>query len=179
MSFIGFLAAGLLTTLAGELPIHQPTLEEYAPEGGGFSVRFPGKPKESTQSPKSELGEVTVHTATFATSDGNVYMVSYTDLPAAAVKPDAVKTLFEGVREGVRAQYETVKEDKEINFSVGGMKVPAHELLLANDKSKQQARLRVMIVGNRMYQIGLIGAASFVDKDKNATAFLNSFKVTK
>lgn len=179
MSFMSFVAAGLLSALASETPIGQPALEDYAPEGGGFSVRFPGKPKESTQPAKSDLGEVTVHTATFASSDGNVYMVSYSELPLTAVKPDNLKSLFEGVREGVQRQFDTVKEDKEFSFSVAGMKAPAHELWLANDKSKQQARLRVILVGTRLYQVGVIGSASFVDKDKSASAFLNSFKVVK
>ena len=48
--------------------------ETYAPRDGRFTIRFPGKPKESEQTAKSGNGELRVVTGTYANSDGNAFM---------------------------------------------------------------------------------------------------------
>lgn len=177
MNSTWLVATALIALFHGQ-PIQKPMSEKYAPEGGRFTINFPGKPKESTQTAKSEIGDVKVFTATYATSDGNVLMVSYSDLPAAATKPENLKTLFEGVRAGAKGQYELILDDEAVDFDSGNGKLPAHYLMLKNEKTKQQLRLRVIVSGDRLYQVAAIGPQKFVE-GKEATAFLDSFKVTK
>ena len=77
---------------------------DYEPKDGGFKIRFPGKPKETSQTAKSQVGDLKVSTATYATSDGNVFMVSYTDFPAGTAKADISATFFDGVRRRARGE---------------------------------------------------------------------------
>jgi hypothetical protein len=148
--------------------------DEYSPKNGNFSIKFPGKPKETTQTTKIQNGDVKVSIATFVTSDGNVYMVSYSDLPANATKPDNLKTLFDGVREGAKGKDGKIRDDEAFEF--GTNKLPAHKLDVL--KGEQIVKLWVIVRENRLYQIAVVGTDKFADS-KEATAFLESFRLTK
>ncbi|HEV3387120.1 MAG TPA: hypothetical protein VG097_20035 [Gemmata sp.] len=165
------LAATALLVFFGEQPVIQKTGEEYSPKGGNFTIRFPAKPKESTQKAKSPIGEVDVFAATCATNDGNVYMVSYSDLPEKATRKENLDTLFEGVREGAKGDG-TVRVCDKIEF--GPMKLPGRELKLMKDK--QWVRMYAIVRDNRLYQIAAVGSQSFAE-GKEANAFLESFQL--
>jgi hypothetical protein len=164
----GFVLAALCTAAAA-----QPAGEVFKPKTGGFSVRFPGKPKENTQTTKSAIGELSVYTATVATTEGNVFLVSYTDFPAGTVKPETHAALFDGVREGLKKDGKVVSEK---DLAVGPDKLPGREIHI--EKNKQSLRFRVVIRENRLFQVAVVGSDEFV-KGKDAAAFLDSFEVTK
>jgi hypothetical protein len=169
-----WLVATTIVALAGEQPIQQPSGEDYTPKGGNFVVRFPGKPKETSQTTKSPIGEVKVYTATYATSDGNVYMVSYSDLPPGATKSENLGTLFDGVREGAKGK------DGEIlvgdRFEFGPDKLPGYDLELK--KGNQRVKFKVIVRENRLYQLAVVGSKDFA-QGENAAAFLKSFAFPK
>jgi hypothetical protein len=170
--------ASVLLALAGPQttqPNAQNGGEEYAPAGGNFSIRFPGKPKETTQVTKSPIGDVKVYTATYAHSDGNVYMISYSDLPSGAAKPENLGTLFDGVREGAKGSDGTVLKGDRVEF--GPDKLPAYDLEVK--KGNQHVMFKIIVRDNRLYQLALVGSASFVEKSKNGAAFLKSFEFSK
>lgn len=151
--------------------------EMYASPEGKYTVKFPGKPKVAPpQTTKSAIGDLRVNVATYATADANVYMVSYTDFPAAAVKAENHKTLFDGVQDGVKGSKGELVSEKELTF--GPDKLPARELIVDKDKGKQRVRLRVVLRDNRLYQVAVIGTAEFVS-GKDATAFIDSLDLTK
>lgn len=149
--------------------------EAYTSADGQFKARFPGKPKVTPQTTKSALGDLKVTVATYATADANVFLVSYTDFPVAATKPENRKTLFDGVRDGVKAKGELVAE-KDTEF--GPDKLPAREVTVDRDKGKQRIKLRAVLRENRLYQMAVIGTPDFVN-GKDATAFLDSLELTK
>ncbi len=144
----------------------------FAPKKGQFTVRFPGAPKENTQSTQTALGELDVYTATMATTQGNVYLVSYTDFPPGTIKPEGVSTLYDGVRDGLKKDGKMTEKD----LTLGKEKLPGREILI--DKGKQQLRFRVVARGNRLYQVAVVGDDEFVN-GKDATAFLESFELSK
>jgi hypothetical protein len=148
--------------------------EAYSPENGRFTVRFPGRPKESTQKARSTLGELKVTTSTYATSDANVYMVSYTDFPEGAAKAENSGTLFDGVREGLKGKDGKLQDEKEIK--VGRDKFPGRDIVV--DKDGKRLKFRVVLRDSRLYQVAVIGTPSFVTS-KDATAFIESFELTK
>jgi hypothetical protein len=148
--------------------------EAYAPKDGRFTVRFPGKPKESTQTAKSPIGELKVATATYATNDGNVFMASYTDFPDGAAKPENGGMLFDGVRTGLKGKDGKVLDEKEITIGVD--KVPGRDIDI--EKDKKRMKFRITLHNGRLYQVAVIGTPSFV-KSKDATAFIESFELTK
>jgi hypothetical protein len=148
--------------------------EVYSSKDGNFSVRFPSKPKETTQTTKTDLGELNVFTATYATSDGSTYMVSYTDFPAEAAKPENRDVLYDGVRDELKKDGKVLTaKDKEI----GAKKLPGREIDIERDKGKLRLRFRVVLHDGRLFQVAVIGTPKFVD-GKDATGFLESFEVT-
>jgi hypothetical protein len=151
----------------------QPAGELFSPKDGRFNVRFPAKPKETSQKTQSALGELSVFTATFATTEGNVFLVSYTDFPAGSIKPETQSALFDGVRDGLKKDGKLVSE-KEL--TLGADKLPMREIVI--EKSKQTLRFRVVIRESRLYQVAVVGSDEFV-KGKDASAFLDSFEVIK
>lgn len=146
----------------------------FAPSGGGFTVQFPGKPKESPQTAKSPLGELKVYIATFAMTDGTIFLVSYTDYPVSAVKPESVPALLDGVREGLRADGELLSET---DIVIGTDKLPGREVTVKKLRT-QHMRVRVVIKGARLYQVSVLGSAEFV-RGKKATRFLESFSLSR
>ncbi len=148
----------------------QKTEVVVQPKGGHFAIRFPGRPKENTQSTKTDLGTLKVYTATYALPDGNVYLVSFTEFPAEAVKPDLRGTLYDGVVNGIKGKDGMlVGTEKEIEIG----KEKGREVVI--DKGKQQTRFRVVVKDDRLYQIALVGSGEFAT-GKAATAFLDSFE---
>lgn len=148
--------------------------EEYAPKDGGFKIHFPGKPKESSQKAKSPIGDLKVSTATYATADGNVFMVSYTDFPEGAAKADSSAAFFDGVRRGLAGKDGKLLGEKDIQVEPD--QVPGRDIEI--EKDKKRMKFRIVLRDGRLYQVATIGTASFVIS-KNATAFIDSFTLTK
>lgn len=154
--------------------VAQPQGTPYTSPGGGFKAAFPGKPKDNTQTAKTKVGELKVHTATFATAEGNVFLASQTEFPADTLAPDGLGTVFDGVRDGLKGKDGKVVSEKEV--TVGEGKLPGREVVV--DKGKQQTRFRVTVRGNRLFQVAAVGAGPFVT-GADATAFLDSFEPGK
>lgn len=148
--------------------------ERYTPRDGGFAVRFPGEPKESTQKAKSPLGELKVFTATYATSDGNVYLVSHTDFPTGAVKPADRGVLFDGARDAIKGKDGKLLSEKAVE--VGADKLPGRAVEI--ESGKQRMRFRFVLRDDRLYQVAVVGTAAFA-AGKDADRFLDSFELTK
>jgi hypothetical protein len=167
-------SAGLFLALAAGVAAAQPESVEVSPAGGRFKVRFPSRPKETTQKAKTPIGELAVYTATFATPEGNVLLVSHTDYPPNAAKPEDHATLLAGARDGLVG-----KDGKLVAYSpiaLGPDTVPGREVVV--DKGKTQLRFRVFLKDNRLYQTGAVGAGAYVT-GKDATDFLDSFELVK
>jgi hypothetical protein len=155
-------------------PASVQAVDDYEPTDGGFRIHFPGKPKESSQKAKSAIGELKVSTATYATSDGNVYLVSYTDFPAGTAKSDMSAAFFDGVRRGLAGKDGKLLGEKDIQ--IGPDQLPGRDIDI--EKDKKRMKFRVVLRDGRLYQVAAIGTASFV-KSKDTTAFIDSFKLTK
>ena len=152
----------------------QPKGEVFAPKDGHYKVRFAGKPKEETRTVESTIGELKVFTATYALSDGNVFMVSYTVFPEGAAKPEDRRTLFDGARDGLKGKDGKVNSDKDVE--IGPDKLPGREVEI--EKDKKRMKFRFILHEGRLYQVAVIGTASFAG-GKDATAFFDSFEMTK
>lgn len=165
-------AAGLLLVFALAAPAQDAV--DLSPKGGRFKVRFPGRPKETTQKTKTPIGELAVYTATFATADGHVLIVSHTDYPPDAAKPDHHATLLAGARDGLVGKDGKLVTDVAVPHAPDAP--PVRELVV--DKGKVQLRFRMFMKDNRLYQAGAVGAGAFVT-GKDATEFLDSFQLVK
>jgi len=158
------LSAALLTHAA----------DPYSPKDGRFSVKFPGEPKESTQKTKTPLGELKVFSATWANADGNAFLVSYTDFPAGTAGAADRGTLYDGARDALKAKDGKGLSEKDVE--VGSGKLAGRDVEI--EKGKQRMRFRFVVRDDRLYQVAVVGTASFVE-GKDAAAFLASFELTK
>ena len=166
------LAGFVLVAFVGAASAQQ---HEYPSPEGKFSVKFPGVPKVTSQTSKSAIGDLTVNIATYANADGNAFMVSYTDFPEKATKPENHETLLNGIRDGVKGKDgKLAGEEKKLMF--GPDKLPEREFTI--EKGKTRIRYRVILRDSRVYQIAAIGTEAFVT-GKEGTAFLDSFQITK
>ncbi len=154
----------------------QPKTETFTSTDGRYTVRFPGKPKITTPTAKSAIGDLQVIVATYATADANVYLTSHTDYPTAATKAENRKTLFDGIQNGLRGSKGKIVSEKEFEF--GPDKLPGREVVVDKDMGKQRVKFKVVLRDNRLYQIAVIGTADFVSS-KDATAFVESLELTK
>jgi hypothetical protein len=161
-----------LITVATTTALAQPAEETYSPKDGKFSVRFPGKPKEQSQSVKTELGNLRVMTVVHASADGKTNWVSHTDYPADAVKPENRSKLVDGARDGMKGMDGKVVTEKDIEC--GTKKLPGREVLF--DRGKFSVRCRFVIRDQRLYQVAVLGPGEYVT-GKEATLFLDSFEV--
>jgi hypothetical protein len=168
------MALSILVGLVGLLQAHATAAEKFTPRGGKYTVRFPGKPKELSQWTKSVVGNLKVHTATYANADGSVCMVSYTEFPAEAIKPEYHDTLFAGIKEGLVGQDGKVVWEKDIE--VRGREYAGKEVLI--DKGQQHIRYRVVVKNTRLFQVAALGSREFVT-EKPTTDFLDSFEPTE
>jgi hypothetical protein len=149
----------------------------YTSSAGMFTVKFPGAPKVNTQSTKTAVGDLKVTVATYANADGSVFMVSYTDFPETVTKPENHATLLDGIRDGVKGSNgKLVGDEKNVKF--GPDKLTGREFTVDKDKAKQRIKFLVVIRDGRVYQVAAIGTPEFAN-GKDATAFLESFELTK
>jgi hypothetical protein len=146
----------------------------YSSDEGKFKVRFPGAPKVTEKTAETAVGDLTVHVATYANTDGNVYMVGYTDFPAAATRPENKGTLFDGIRDGATGKDGKASNEKDGTF--GPDKLPMREFTV--EKNKQRIKFRVILRANRVYQLAAIGTREFV-AGKDAAVFFDSFEIDK
>ncbi len=164
----------VLVAFAGTLSA-QPR-KTYTSNEGKYSVKFPDDPKVTEKTTNTALGELTVTVATFATSDGSTYMVSFTDFPASATKPENRGTLFDGIRDGVAGKDGKLVSGSERELTFVNEKWPGREFTV--EKGGQRIRYRVILKESRVYQIAVIGTTRFVE-GKDATAFFDSLELTK
>lgn len=153
--------------------------KEFASVEGGFSVKFPGTPKRSTETidlPNAEIKMQIFSLRTFAE-----YSVMYADYPIQqSENPEAAKKMLDnGARGAVASAGSELLEFKEI--SIGKFpgrflkeKMPRGEIMW----------VRMYLVGRRMFQVAITTPkedaatrASIAFYEKTAYKFLDSFKL--
>lgn len=145
---------------------------EHKSADGKYSANFPGTPTLSSTSIDTPEGIKKNHYAIVETPSGTAYAVTYMDLPpkTSSEKPQDVlirtRDLFKGP-DGV------VVADTEITLGVD--KIPGREITI--NKGTAILRGRLILKGNRLYQI-MVGAANKEGvATPEATLFLGSFQV--
>ena len=150
----------------------QPAMQDFTSTQLKFKARFPGKPKEQSQS-----GPFNTTMTMFAVESRNgVYMVGVADLPIPTGESDAmIQNRLDGSRDGaVRNIDGTLKTSGAITLNG---KYPGREFVASVTKPQQgQVRAKIYMVGTRLYQVMVIGTDSYATNSQ-ATEFLNSFQV--
>jgi hypothetical protein len=166
-----------------------PPVNDYSPQNwkaysspqGGFTVLFPGIPKESSETLESSIGSLRLHSVAY--NSFIHYSVNYIDYPIDLEVPANVKRLLDGARDGSLSEVAT--EDphvtKESDISVDGH---PGRFLQVELKGDAVVRTEYVLVKNRMYVVSVgtpkgrpnvLGAEN--NYEKIATSFLDSFKI--
>jgi len=153
---------------------HADEWKTYPSKAGGFSVLMPGKPQEQTQEVKAPDGKLSVHLLVSALALDRVVYVSYSDVPAKAIEGKQEAFLDSTVKGNVNSLKGKLVTEKKI--TVGKDKRPGRDVLIDLPDKKQRYRSRIVLSGNRLFQVVALGSEEFV-KGKEVEQYLDSFKV--
>lgn len=164
---LGLPALGLVFLLSGCGSVE---FKEFSNADGRFKILFPGTPKEKTQN----AGGVTIRMFYVEQRNGG-YFVAVNGLPQPVQDRD-IKNVLDGARTGALAR-SGGKLTSESDVTLAG-KYPGREINA--DLTKPAAgklRTRVYLVGDRMFQVMVMGTGSFVD-GADTKKFFDSFQLT-
>ena len=144
--------------------------EKYESKEGKYSVQFPGKPMKATK----KAGGIDLHIAIVEKGMGG-FAVIHSDLPPEAIKIAKPKDLLDGGAEGAHRELQG-KGDLLPGLRVRRGKVPRREL--NGEKDKLNLRIQIILAGNRLYQVFVVGPKEQITS-KEADAFFKSFEIAK
>ncbi|MCE9624451.1 MAG: hypothetical protein K8R69_03195 [Deltaproteobacteria bacterium] len=141
----------------------------FSPDGEGFSVNMPGKPKTSKETHKSFVGAV--HETSYTVSSGGVtYTASVSELPGAAVALGGTGTILSKARDGLLKDAGGT-ETAFNNITIGGKE--GRQLLYDTASGSGQAKLTLN--DKKLY---IVVAAGPKAATAAITRFVNSFQLT-
>jgi len=123
---------------------------------------------------ETPIGKIAVTSLTLDLKD-RAYFAAYSDYPANLVKNQGIEPTLDGSRNGA-VQNVKGKLLKEQKITLGKQRLPGREILIEAAGGAAHVRARIYISGDRLYQVLVGGPEKFV-ASKEATAFLDSFKV--
>jgi hypothetical protein len=147
--------------------------KQYASGAGRYKVMFPGDVKTETTDIQAGKDTLKLTLDSVELKGDTVFMVSFVDATDEVAKKPAGPRL-DKVRDGNKGEGGKVLEDKEITHGVD--KHPGRDLLIETPTG--YIRNRVVIAGNRLYQVMVIGSKEVVTS-ASADKFIDSFEITK
>ena len=166
-----FALVGLTVAFAGVAAGQD--FKQYASGAGRYKVLFPGEVKSETTDIQAGKDTLKLTLDMVELKGDTVFMVSHVDATDEVAKKPAGPRL-EKVRDGNKGPAGKVIEDKEI--TVGEEKYPGRDLLIETPGG--YLRNRVVIAGNRLYQVMIQGSKEVVTSP-SADKFIASFEITK
>lgn len=165
--------AALLAALAPlALAAQDKKPEPFVSKDGKFSVALPDKPAEKKS--KAAVGDKSVDLYVFTVAQKDrAFVVTYSDYPKDKIG-DAEKFVADRVAANVANLKGKVAANEKIALGKG--KHPGREVRVEMADKKQLYRARVFLVGERVYQIVVLGPDEFV-KGKDVDDYFASFKV--
>ena len=157
------------------LPLFLGAAQPETPEGwtayttaeGAFTVVLPGKWSERKQQVKTATGQLSVKMVVATGRNDSAFVVSYTDYPEPEIKKGPVQKRLDHARDGaVVSAGGKLRSEKAIELKGH----PGRDLVIDKDGATI-ARMRIVLVKQRLYQVMVLGDAPA----KDAGIFLASF----
>jgi len=161
---------GILAAAAGGQP---PEFKTFASTEGRYKAVFPGAVKTDTFPIKNDKGDLTLTIDLVELRAGTSFMVTYIDAPDDVAKQPAEGRLNK-VRDGNKGTDGKVTSDMPL--TLGAEKHPGRDVLI--EKADGCIRNRIVIAGNRLYQVMVQGPKDVVTS-ASADKFIDSFEITK
>jgi len=148
--------------------------EIYESEDGRFKVNFlGGTPEVSTQAIPTELGDIEITMFLYEKSITEAYIIGYNDYPSAIVEAGSIDDMLAGGKDGVVNSMGITQFDLEKEVSLDG-----HSGLHFKGVAESlHIEYQMYLVGNRLYQIGVVRDGSYVTQDRVNT-FFGTFELT-
>jgi hypothetical protein len=170
MNRLAVLAAGVVLSCVTTVAARQPQWEQLTSKEAKFSVLLPGKAKEKT---KVDPATKTEHREfLFLQANNRMYYVFAMGVPAETLKASTAEQFLDDVKKSFQKSWQLLDERK-ITFGQS----PGREFLFKTDKPIDCfIRLKVILAGDRLYEL-LVRDATIADVyDPDARKFLDSFK---
>ena len=151
------------------------TPKEYKSAAGRFSIMTPVTFEESTNTLKTEAGNIELHL--FAGQlDDIAYVVGYSDYPPENAPPGYAEKMLDGARNGaVGNTHGKLLSETKISLA----DYPGRELVIetsGEDRPPAIIKGRMFMVKNRLYQVTVVAPRGKAG-DKIIDDFLQSFKL--
>jgi len=172
------LAAMLLPVLLS----FAPDWYTYSSNEHGFSMKFPGKPVESSNEITTDIGPLNIKFFTYEPDTANepniVYMALVTIYPESKIssdKKDIIPQIFRNAIDGGVSNVKGILVSEK-NISLGGY--PGRSFKMTYDDGANVITAKAYLVKNRMYMMQTITTKANED-DASHERFLNSFSLLK
>jgi hypothetical protein len=150
---------------------------EYAPtkyksDEGKFAIYFPGEPTISHENIPTEAGNIQLHMYMYEQSATEVFLIGYCDYPSDAVKAGSTTDMLQGAKNGIvnNLRATITEENKITEQGSEGIEFKA------SGNGGIYLAYRVLLKGNRLYQIGILRDGSF-PSNENIQLFIGSFEL--
>ena len=165
-----------VTLLAGLAAVDKPAKSQWTTFGspeGRFEVLMRGEVKQFPVEVENQFGTTTLH-MNVATWDETMLVVNWVDYP-----PDVAQDLPEQLLDDSReAALENLGGKLVSEKPIKLVRHNGREILIEVAKQDRLFRVRVYLVGNRLYQTVLFGPPKAV-RSTEAQKYLDSFKLTE
>ncbi len=147
----------------------------FVSKDGKFSVALPDAPKEKDA--KAKFGDADVAVKMFVVGQKDrAFVVTYSDYPKDKIGPDREAFVAERVENNVSGLKGKVAANDKL--TLGKDKHPGREVRVELADKKQLYRARAFLVGERLYQVVVLGPDEFA-RGKEADDFFASFAVNE
>lgn len=151
----------------------EPKREKYRSDAGSFAIDFQGTPEVTTEEVPTEVGSIMVTMYMYEKSRKEVHIVGHSDYPAELVALSDPMEMLKGAQEGVTGNLEAVPTDEKTSEFEGNK-----ALEFRASGSGFNLAYKLILVGNRLYQIGIMKETDEVTAEE-VDAFIGSFELTK
>lgn len=149
----------------------------------GFKIEFPQKPKATTHTINTEIGDLKMNLficdLSNSENDNNlVYLANYSEYPRDLVNSDmksSLKTFFRNSVDGaVSSVHGKLLKERVIDYKG----YPGREFSVDYENGLAVIKMRMYLVKNKMYMIETISKKEY-EFNTSIDRFMNSFELTK
>lgn len=164
------MSLGLVLALTGLTGAQAQAWSEHRPQGGKYAVQMPGTPNTGSQPvPLPDGRSVLMYQGSIETPNA-AYVATFVDYPADVISRAPADTHLDNARDGT-AKGHTLRSEKRLTIAQN----PGREYIVARSDGLVMV-VRSFMVGNRLYQLIVVGRAG-VDQNPDTAKFLESFRL--
>lgn len=145
---------------------------KYAPSDGSYSIKFPGKPTESTQNVQTPIGPIKVLLASYSANQGKRAYFSSSTRYKINPKQYNVEKGLDGARDGiVKSANATISNETKIKYKGAS----GRQFFLTMQQGKAKVRIYVVNAGKgpTIYQSFVMDTTGKIE-DGEVNSFLDS-----